>query len=76
MKIQVSSFKFQVSSRMSRQCQMCGKGYIMSTTRKLLRGKYNPTSKKRKYPNLQWTKDKSGKRVKVCTQCIRTIHKA
>jgi ribosomal protein L28 len=38
---------------------------------KKLRGKYNPTVKKRKQPNLQWTKLSSGKRVKACTKCIK-----
>ena len=51
-----------------------------------LRGKYNPTSKKRKYPNLQWvfipvgTKRKkfkafTGKRIKACTKCIKSLSK-
>jgi len=40
--------------------------------RKKLRGKYNPTPKKRKYPNLQWAKLASGKRVKACAKCVKT----
>jgi len=51
-----------------------------------LRGKYNPTGKKRKYPNLQWVyvpvgiskkafKEHAGKRIKACTKCIKTISK-
>jgi ribosomal protein L28 len=48
----------------------------MAVTRKLLRGHYNPTSKKRKYPNLQWLAVEKGKRMKVCTRCIRTKQKA
>lgn len=53
---------------------------------KKLRGKYNPTVKKRKYPNLQWAKiplDTKkpvykkfvGKRVLVCAKCIKTLSK-
>jgi ribosomal protein L28 len=39
-----------------RKCAICGKTYTKSITRKKLRGKYNPTSKKKKYPNLQWVR--------------------
>ncbi|MFA5084045.1 MAG: L28 family ribosomal protein [Candidatus Paceibacterota bacterium] len=54
------------------KCYFCGKIPIMGRSRKKLRGKYNPTEKTRKHPNLQWTKLTSGKRVKACTKCIRT----
>lgn len=40
-----------------------------------LRGKFNPTIKKKKYPNLQWAILVSGKKVKACTQCIKTLAK-
>ena len=71
---------------MAKVCAICGKGSIMSYTRKKLRGKYNPTAKKRKYPNLQWVKIPedvklkkfkpfAGQRVLACTQCIKTLHK-
>jgi ribosomal protein L28 len=68
-------------------CEICGKGYIVKTVRKKLRGKYNPTTKQRKYPNLQWVKLPAGvkspdgkllaqgKKVKACTKCIRTLSK-
>jgi hypothetical protein len=54
---------------------------------KKLRGKYNPTGKKRKYPNLQWAVIPSdakspkkaipfrGKRVLACTKCIKALGK-
>ena len=42
---------------------------------KKLRGKYNPTIKKRKYPNLQWVRLPSGKRVLACTKCIKAMGK-
>jgi ribosomal protein L28 len=40
-----------------------------------LRGKYNPTIKKRKKPNLQWVKLPSGERVLACTKCIKSVGK-
>ncbi len=40
----------------------------------LLRGHYNPTSKSRKYPNLQFSKV-DGVRKLICVQCMRTISK-
>jgi len=56
-------------------CQICGKGSIVRAGRKKLRGNYNPTPKKRKYPNLQKTKDKNGKAVIACANCIKTMQK-
>ncbi len=61
-------------STMATRCPKCGKKPTTVTTRKLLRGIYNPTSRVRRYPNLQWTKV-NGKRVKLCTDCIKTAHK-
>ncbi len=46
----------------------------MVTSRVLLRGHYNPTGKTRKKPNLQWAK-LDGKRVRICTDCIKTLSK-
>jgi len=75
---------------MAKQCAICGKGGVMVGKRVKLRGKYNPTIKKRKYPNLQWVRlasgirrDKSllhpslrsGKRVKACAKCIKAMGK-
>lgn len=58
-----------------RQCQLCKKGSIVRSGRKKLRGQYNPTPKKRKYPNLQKTRLPSGERVVACTKCLKTIYK-
>jgi len=56
---------------MSRICEICGKSSVIVVTRKKSKSKYNPTTKKRKYPNLQWVKLANGKRVKACTKCIK-----
>lgn len=59
-----------------RQCKICGKSSIMLGGKyKKVMSRYNPTPKKRKYPNLQWAKLPSGKRVKACTKCIKTLVK-
>lgn len=55
-------------------CEICSKTSTLVTERRKLRGKYNPTAKKRKYPNLQQSLI-GGKRVVACTQCIRTAAK-
>ena len=60
---------------MARQCAICKKTGIIVKKRKKLRGKYNPTTKKKKYPNLQWTRLPDGRRVIACTKCIKTLHK-
>ena len=48
---------------------------MVAVVRKKLRGKYNPTAKKRKYPNLQWVHIEIGKRVKACAKCIKAMGK-
>ncbi len=60
---------------MSQKCENCGKTSTLVWRLKKLRGKYNPTIKKRKYPNLQWAHLASGKRVKYCTKCIKAMNK-
>jgi len=56
-------------------CTICGKKSGMAVTLVKLRGKYNPTAKKRKYPNLQWVRLSSGKRVLACAKCIKRMAK-
>jgi len=71
---------------MAKKCAICGKGSIVFGVRKKLRGKYNPTAKRRKYPNLQWLRVPSdtklkkykpfaGKRIFACTKCIKRLKK-
>ncbi|MDZ4285945.1 MAG: hypothetical protein U1A23_03395 [Candidatus Sungbacteria bacterium] len=47
----------------------------MAGTHSFLRSHYNPTSRIRKYPNLQWARLADGKRTKVCARCIKGLHK-
>jgi len=56
-------------------CSICKKHSSMNVTLVKLRGKYNPTSKVRKYPNLQWVHLASGKRVLACAKCIKRLSK-
>jgi len=56
---------------MANTCTICGKGSMLATRLVLLRGHYNPTTKIRKYPNLQWTRLANGKRIKACAKCIK-----
>jgi len=71
---------------MANQCPICGKKSQLKRKLNKLRGKYNPSPKKRKYPNLQWVKIPidvkkqafkkfAGKRIRVCTKCIKTLSK-
>ncbi|OGY59049.1 MAG: hypothetical protein A3H06_00290 [Candidatus Colwellbacteria bacterium RIFCSPLOWO2_12_FULL_44_13] len=56
-----------------KECALCGKGSILRGARKKLRGHYNPTPLKRKYPNLQWFTPEAGKRrILACVSCIKT----
>jgi ribosomal protein L28 len=56
-------------------CSICKKKSSMGRTLVKLRGKYNPTSKVRKYPNLQWVRLVSGKKVLACAKCIKRLSK-
>jgi ribosomal protein L28 len=58
---------------MSKQCEICKKKSKIVGKRVKLRGKYNPTTKKRKKPNLQWVKLPSGKRFLVCSECRKLL---
>ena len=55
------------------KCSICGKGSIIRGRRILLRGNYNPTTRKRKYPNLQKVRLPQGNRVLACAKCIKAI---
>jgi ribosomal protein L28 len=61
---------------MAKQCEICGKGSMMVWRRVQLRAtKYNPTIKRRQYPNLQYFKLPSGKRILACAKCIKAKSK-
>ena len=71
---------------MARQCQICEKIGMMVWRRKKLRGKYNPTTKRKQKANLQWVqvpvdvkhknfKKFAGKRVLACNKCRKTLLK-
>lgn len=64
---------------MEKVCNICKKHSSMGRTLVKLRGKYNPTAKVRKYPNLQWVRltsgNNSGKRVLACAKCIKRLSK-
>ncbi|MBI2021033.1 50S ribosomal protein L28 [Candidatus Giovannonibacteria bacterium] len=54
-----------------KHCPICEKGSVMMGTRRLLRAHYNPVKRSRKYPNLQWARLPNGKRIKICTRCMK-----
>ena len=60
---------------MSKRCSVCGKKYSVRVKWKKIKSKYDPVSKKRKYPNLQWATLDNGKRIKACAKCIKTMNK-
>jgi ribosomal protein L28 len=69
-----------------RKCQICEKKRALAWRLKKLRGKYNPTIKRKQKPNLQWVgvpsnikkqayKQFAGKRILACTKCIKAMSK-
>ena len=60
---------------MSKICQICGKGKFKVFRRIKLRGKFNPTTKRKQKPNLQYFKLPSGKRILACAKCLKRLSK-
>ena len=71
---------------MAKKCIICGKKSILVWRLVKLRGKYNPVTKRRVKPNLQWVripvgikskhyKKFAGKRILACTKCIKALAK-
>ena len=71
---------------MAKKCTICGKKSILVWRLVKLRGKYNPVTKRRVKPNLQWVgipvgikskhyKKFAGKRILACTKCIKALSK-
>ena len=58
---------------MTNICPKCLKGSLMvgRYSNAVRATKFNPCGKKRKYPNLQWAHLPDGKRIKMCTSCIK-----
>jgi ribosomal protein L28 len=52
-------------------CKICGKGYVKAVSRSHSMRK----TIKRLQPNLQWLTVSPGKRIKACTQCIKSVGK-
>ncbi len=55
---------------MARKCDICGRG----STKDAQRSHSNIKTLKRQYINLQ-TKKVDGKKIKICTKCLRTLAK-
>ncbi|MDO8265231.1 MAG: L28 family ribosomal protein [Candidatus Parcubacteria bacterium] len=61
---------------MAKQCKICEKKGMMAWRLVKLRGKYNPTIKLKKQPNLQWVRPVlNEKRILACTKCIKAMSK-
>jgi ribosomal protein L28 len=72
---------------MPKQCLICEKKSVMSSQRKKLMSKYNPTPRKRVRPNLQVLKvpldvtnprykEHAGQKITACTKCIKALGKS
>ncbi len=56
---------------MSRVCEICGRSYHKASIINKLRGNYNRVGVKKQRVNLQ-SKVVDGKRVKICTKCLKS----
>ena len=55
---------------MAKVCEICGRGPVMGASR----SHSNIQTKKWRHINLQ-TKNINGKKVKICTSCLKTKYK-
>ena len=61
---------------MSKICSLCGKQGMMIWSRVRLRAtKYNPTAKRKQFPNLQSATLPTGEKITACTKCIKAMNK-
>lgn len=60
---------------MSKICVLCQKKPKKAGKWEKTRSQYNPRVRAKQKPNLQWTKNKEGKRILACVGCFRTISK-
>lgn len=58
-----------------KKCQICAKSYQTAVRRVKLRGHFNPTTKHKQSPNLQWFRLPSGQKIKICMKCRKGILK-
>ena len=58
---------------MAKACPICEKGSQMGGgySNKTRATKFTPVGMKRRYPNLQWATLANGKRIKICTSCLK-----
>ena len=58
---------------MGATCFICEKGSQVGGgySNRIRATKFNPTGKRRRKPNLQFAKMPSGRRVKICTSCLK-----
>ena len=58
---------------MAKQCEICNKGSQLGGgySNRVRATKFNPTGKRRRYPNLQWARNLLGLRVRICTRCMK-----
>ena len=58
---------------MAVSCPICDKGTQVGGgySNRVRATKFNPTGKRRKYPNLQWATLPTGGRIKICTSCLK-----
>jgi ribosomal protein L28 len=56
-----------------KSCPICNKGSHLGGgySNRTRATQFNPTGTRRRQPNLQWAKMPNGKRVKICTTCIK-----
>lgn len=61
------------TTSMAKICVLCEKGTRVAGkySNRVRATKFNPTGKTRKYPNLQWAGLPSGRRIRLCTRCIK-----
>ncbi|MDP3795201.1 MAG: hypothetical protein Q8R13_04740, partial [bacterium] len=58
-----------------KSCPICNKTARNVVKLRLLRGKYNPTTRHLQRPNFQWLRLPTGGRIQVCARCKKSVTK-
>ena len=58
---------------MTKGCPLCKRTSLLAGgySNRIRATKFNPTGTKRRHLNLQWTRIGSGRRIRICTRCLK-----
>ncbi len=58
---------------MKKECPLCKRTSLLAGgySNRIRATKFNPTGTKRRQLNLQWARMEDGRRIRICTRCLK-----